>query len=440
MDNTISNTFSNTFLSLATDSSNNKKAKRALEHDSDEESSAPRQDDNSWARFLVIHSETPDKTAAKLSPFAISKGLKGLAGELKEIKKLRSGDLLVECERRVQSDNLLRSTMLVDLPISVRPHQTLNTCKGVIRSPDLADVPDDEMVEELNTQGVLAVKRLIIKRNGNEIHTSTFFITFNTPTLPKNIKAGYLNIPVRAYIPNPLRCYKCQKYGHGQNTCKGSLVCFRCGQRDHDGTTCQITQQCANCKGEHMASSKDCPMWTREKEVQKIKAERGCSFPEARRLLTTAAPPARGTAPLYATVVKPKMVSIGCQTDHLGGARPRITTSASQMPTTSTNKTPKVKQQQKSTNTNKTEKSKPLVAAKPNVSNKIKPCPSDRLPKHMKDPVKVQLTETEGEAMDILNYTEDDLDPPVPPTPVSPKSKKKIQRMKTLYLPPEETS
>ena len=63
-----------------------------------------------------------------------------------------------------------------------------------------------------------------------------------------------------------------------------------------------------------MASSKECPMWAREKEVQKIKTERGCSFPEARKMLETTSP-SSGSRPSYASVVKPKMVSTCCQTD-----------------------------------------------------------------------------------------------------------------------------
>ena len=48
------------------------------------------------SRFLVIGSSN-DKALKKLSPFAIQKGLEGLAGEPKSVKKLRSGSLLIEC-------------------------------------------------------------------------------------------------------------------------------------------------------------------------------------------------------------------------------------------------------------------------------------------------------------------------------------------------------
>ncbi len=46
-------------------------------------------------RFLVI--ESPDKQLIKLNPFAISKAVYGIAGDVKNIKRMRSGSLLVEC-------------------------------------------------------------------------------------------------------------------------------------------------------------------------------------------------------------------------------------------------------------------------------------------------------------------------------------------------------
>lgn len=32
----------------------------------------------------------------------------------------------------------------------------------------------------------------------------------------EKIKIGFLSFPIRVYIPPPLGCYKCQKYGHIQ--------------------------------------------------------------------------------------------------------------------------------------------------------------------------------------------------------------------------------
>ena len=47
-----------------------------------------------FPRFLMMTSGEDEKSLSRLSTFAIQKGIQGLVGEPKTIKKLRSGDLL----------------------------------------------------------------------------------------------------------------------------------------------------------------------------------------------------------------------------------------------------------------------------------------------------------------------------------------------------------
>ena len=44
-------------------------------------------------------------------------------------------------------------------------------------------------------------------------------MTYNTHKTLKEIKIRYQKINVELYIPNPLRCYKCQRFGHHQDQC-----------------------------------------------------------------------------------------------------------------------------------------------------------------------------------------------------------------------------
>ena len=67
-----------------------------------------------------------------------------------------------------------------------------------------------KFVINLSSQGVSAVKMIMIRGNDILVPTNTFILTFRKHTLPQSIKAGYLNIPVDPYVPNPLRCFRCQ--------------------------------------------------------------------------------------------------------------------------------------------------------------------------------------------------------------------------------------
>ena len=49
-------------------------------------------------RFLVEKSQEENRTMADLSPFVIEKCIQSIVGHLKTLKKLKSGDLLLEVD------------------------------------------------------------------------------------------------------------------------------------------------------------------------------------------------------------------------------------------------------------------------------------------------------------------------------------------------------
>ncbi|GFV04574.1 putative adenylate cyclase type 3-like protein [Trichonephila clavipes] len=223
----------------------------------------------SFPKFIVLHA-TDNRKLSNASPFLVSKAVQGSAASVKSIKKIPSGDLLIETATQAQSINLLQCTNLSNIPITATPHKTLNSSKGVIYCPDLIPLPDSEIEEELASQGVEAVKRITSIKEGKTITSPLFILTFSKHTLPENILIGYLNIKIRPYIPNPLRCFRCQSYGHGTASCRGVATCNKCSSTEHDNEAYTTEhRKCANCKGEHAAYSKICPKWQQEKEIQR---------------------------------------------------------------------------------------------------------------------------------------------------------------------------
>jgi len=178
---------------------------------------------------------------------------------------------------------LLGLTQLAGVPVKVSPHRSLNTSRGVIRSRDIADCNVEEIVEELQPQGVTASSITHVRDGDSRRRTNTVILTFASLQPPKHITAGYLRVPVEPYIPNPLHCFNCQKYGHSSRACKSTALCVHCGETGHEAAQCKNHQKCINCKGDHSASSRECPKWKLEKRVQQIKVERGISFPDARK-------------------------------------------------------------------------------------------------------------------------------------------------------------
>ncbi|GFX73795.1 RNA-directed DNA polymerase from mobile element jockey [Trichonephila clavipes] len=147
----------------------------------------------------------------KKSPFAIHKALIGIGGEPKSIKRLHSGDLLIETSSALQMKSFFLAKTFLDSPLTISPHKTLNTSRGFISEPHLLTTTDAEIFDGFSGQGVIYVRSLTIKKNASIIPTKHIFLTFNSPKLPTTIKAGYLNCNIRPYILNPLRCFKCQR-------------------------------------------------------------------------------------------------------------------------------------------------------------------------------------------------------------------------------------
>ncbi|GFU85580.1 uncharacterized protein TNCV_4308391 [Trichonephila clavipes] len=194
-------------------------------------------------------------------------------------------------------------------PVTVSPHKSLNSCRGVISDPDLLGTSDSEILEGFSDQGVTQVRRITIKKDSTIVPTKHLILTFNSPKLPNTIKAGYLNCKIRPYIPNPLRCFKCQRFGHSQTSCRGQFTCSRCASVGHSSTDCTLEPKCVNCMQSHPSDSKLCQKWKLEKHIQELKTNRNIPYFEARRLIV---PQLTQT---YAQAARPSTISTATQTD-----------------------------------------------------------------------------------------------------------------------------
>ena len=259
-----------------------------LDSDDDElDASAIFTSQESFARYLTIQSKNPDKPITSLSPFVIEKEIEATIGTAKSVKMCKNKTLLVETSRKTQTENLKKKTTFFGVPVEVTEHKTLNSSKGIIRERILRTETEENILEYLKPQGVTHVKRFKIKKNGELVNTNTLLLTFNTVVAPQTLKIFYQIIPVDLYVPKPLRCFNCQKFGHHESNCpsdEGS-VCQRCGAGNHDhlSSQCRNPPKCVNCSGNHMSRSSDCEVWKKEKEVMKIKVTQRLTYPEARK-------------------------------------------------------------------------------------------------------------------------------------------------------------
>ena len=81
----------------------------------------------------------------------MQKGVHAILGcDPKGITQMKSGDLLIEVETPSQSKQLQKAKLLQNVPIKTSLHRSLNTCKGVVKHPQLKQGTESEIKENLS--------------------------------------------------------------------------------------------------------------------------------------------------------------------------------------------------------------------------------------------------------------------------------------------------
>jgi len=240
---------------------------------------------SSFSPFLVI-SPNDNSKIDSLSIFKLSRGLKSLdIGKPRTVERYHSTrSLMVEVNGREECTKLMDCTLFCGKPVTVEPHKRLNRSKGVIKSRDLVGCTPEEMVEEL--ESVVEARRVSIRRGNDTILTNTWILTFDSTRPPSRIQIEYLNLEVRPYVQNPMRCFNCHRFGHTKTNCRRrAVVCSRCGKDGHSEEGCKASFRCLNCQGEHSAASKECERWRQEKAILTYKATHGGTFAQAKAVV-----------------------------------------------------------------------------------------------------------------------------------------------------------
>lgn len=238
------------------------------------------------ARFLIASHGDPERNLSRVSPFLINKMVNYTAGsEVRNIKKLKNGTLFIETLADSQTLNLLKMTQLSqEIPITIKVHEKLNHSKGVIFCKDLVEFSLEEIKEELKEQNVIEVYRVAKFINGEKKETPLHILTFDTPTLPFRIKAGFYNLEVRPYLPSPMRCRRCHILGHTVQRCPSEQnLCIKCGSSTHSSEQCVKDPVCVNCNGDHLSNSNKCPKYEEEKEILAIASKQKISYFSAKK-------------------------------------------------------------------------------------------------------------------------------------------------------------
>ncbi|XP_055527567.1 uncharacterized protein LOC129720157 [Wyeomyia smithii] len=142
---------------------------------------------------------------------------------------------------------------------------------------------DEEILEEMKSEKVIKVERIMKKIDGVLTKTSSLILTISTALRPDKIKVGFLYVPTRPYYPRPMRCFQCLRYGHLGRDCKAEKTCVNCGDNFH-GDDCTKKAKCVNCQKPHEATSPDYDMWRKETAIIHLRIGNNIPYRDARKL------------------------------------------------------------------------------------------------------------------------------------------------------------
>lgn len=194
------------------------------------------------------------------------------------------GDLFIRPSTLDQQQDLLKTTEVLDgIKISCSLPRSHGTSKVVIHGVPLGDT-DEEILKDLGSDYQINYVRRIT-RGTERTPTPTVILEFKTERPPTNIVFNYMHFKCHPYVPHPMRCTNCNRFGHTKNVCKDKQRCKECSLCHAEGETCD-KPRCINCKGEHPSDSVTCPIFAKLKQTSKIAIDKGISLHEARTLLS----------------------------------------------------------------------------------------------------------------------------------------------------------
>ncbi|CAF2690591.1 unnamed protein product [Rotaria sp. Silwood2] len=186
----------------------------------------------------------------------------------------------------VKSFNLLLNDFTSILSTNGQPAAKVYVPRSIQRVKDTEKVafvkrvdlelPDDRIIDALKKVGLDVIDVTRLKSKDGNTPTRTIKISFNDAHNRNTfvhtglqVDSMHFNAEAASQNSKPVQCYICLQYNHVAKYCKTKQqVCSRCGD-NHRIELCTAANdaiKCCNCKGNHLATSNDCPNY---KEQQK---------------------------------------------------------------------------------------------------------------------------------------------------------------------------
>lgn len=235
---------------------------------------------------IIVEIESNQINISKANPIKIARSINEIAGPVKEIKP-KYQKLQVTITRQ-QAHIFYKTKQIGGYQVKITPKKENKPIfKGISHQID-TEIETEEIKQEINktNTSIEKVERMTrYNRNTGEREPIPTIILYFSKPLPDTIKIAYSQHKVKTYIPKPVRCYKCQKFGHISEKCNAKQKCPKCAQ-EHTYEQCnQTNTKCTNCGGNHSAGYKGCEKYLDAKHITEMSAINRISYAQAAKIV-----------------------------------------------------------------------------------------------------------------------------------------------------------
>lgn len=228
-------------------------------------------------------------------PRQLSKELTDQAnGQIDKVYLNKKGHLCVIAQNASQKNKLLKLNRLNNKSVTTSLPFVLNKLKSETKTTSIIRKPNadyqvkvviyglqesqanmDDIAEDLGADYMC--------RLGDPDFSNVTLVAFkNNKTIPSVLEIDNRKFKTHAFVPTPIRCDRCQSFGHLKANCVRDAICSRCTGH-HEYKDCNIDRKCANCGQAHSAAYRRCPVYLDMQLALKIRAEENVPLLEAHR-------------------------------------------------------------------------------------------------------------------------------------------------------------
>lgn len=260
---------------------------------------------------VIIKSIPPSRPLNQVNSIQLKKELSTCKG-IESVKFISGGRLLVHLKSERHINDISAIDKLVGQDVDY--HQlTDKHSSGVIHGVPPA-ISDEELLKCLEDTGVNKVQRFFKGKGDSRNPTYSVRLFFSCAEPPTHVTLGYSRHNISAYVPPPLRCYSCQRYGHVADECRSNKRCTRCGKM-HNTSQCTLSAEqktdfhCVNCGGMHSSAYWGCPKYKEQAKINNLVVAEKITRKEAKTIVVSSIPKQPKTPVSIAPVVSQPPVS-----------------------------------------------------------------------------------------------------------------------------------